>query len=130
MACAWAVMSHLGIDGYVDLTRQVLVNADAFRAGVAAIDGIQVLGDGRFHLVSIAADPMFEPEIDMFALGDALLAKGWFHDRQTPPDSLHSTISNSNTGVIDDYLADLAECVAAVVGTHTDDRSTNYATLE
>ena len=32
--------------------------------------------------------------------------------------------------VIDDYLADLAECVAAVVGTRTDDRSTNYATLE
>jgi glutamate/tyrosine decarboxylase-like PLP-dependent enzyme len=130
MACAWAVMSHLGVEGYVDLTRQMLVNADAFRAGVAAIDGIQVLGDSRFHLVAMAADPSFEPEIDMFALGDALLAKGWFHDRQAPPDSLHSTISNSNTGVIDDYLADLAGCVAAVVGTRTDDRSTNYATLE
>ena len=130
MACAWAVMSHLGVDGYVDLTRQTLHNADTFRAGVAAIDGIRVLGDGRFHLVAIAADPAFEPELDMFALGDALLAKGWFHDRQGPPDNLHSTISNTNTGVIDDYLADLAECVAAVVGTRTDDRSTNYATLE
>ena len=130
MACAWAVMSHLGIDGYVDLTRQMLVNADQFRAGVAAIDGIRVLGDSQFHLVAMASDPDFDPEIDMFALGDALLAKGWFHDRQGPPDNLHSTISNSNTGVIDLYLADLAECVAAVVGTCTDDRSTNYATLE
>ncbi len=54
MACAWAVMSHLGIDGYVDLTRRTLANADAFRAGVAAIDGIRVLGDGRFHLVAMA----------------------------------------------------------------------------
>ncbi len=130
MACAWAVMSHLGIDGYVDLTRQTLENADAFRAGVAAIDGIRVLGDSRFHLVAVASDPSFEPEIDIFALGDALLAKGWFHDRQGPPDSLHSTISNSNTGVIEDYLGDLDECVAAVVGTRTDDRSTNYATME
>ena len=130
MACAWAVMSHLGIDGYIDLTRQMLVNADQFRAGVAAIDGIRVLGDSQFHLVAMASDPDFDPEIDMFALGDALLAKGWFHDRQGPPDNLHSTISNSNTGVIDLYLADLAECVAAVVGTCTDDRSTNYATLE
>ena len=101
-------MSHLGIDGYVDLTRQTLENADAFRAGVAEIDGIRVLGDSRFHLVAmVASDPSFEPKIDMFALGDALLAKGWFHDRQGPPDSLHSTISNSNTGVIDDYLGDL-----------------------
>ena len=130
MACAWAVMSHLGIDGYVDLTRAVLDNADQFRAAVASIDGIQVLGDSTFHLVTMAPDPMFEPAIDMFALGDALLAKGWYHDRQTPPDSLHSTVSNTNTGVMDDYVADLAECVAAVVGTRTADRSTTYATLD
>ncbi len=130
MACAWAVMSHLGIDGYLDLTRQVLANADTFRAGVAQIEGVRVLGDGQFHLVAMAADPAFDPEIDMFALGDALLAKGWFHDRQGPPDNLHSTISNTNTGVIDLYLEHLAQCVADVVGTRTDDRSTNYATLE
>lgn len=130
MACAWAVMSHLGVDGYVELTRQVLANADAFRAAVATIDGIRVLGDSRFHLVALAADPDFEPTIDMFALGDALLAKGWYHDRQTPPDNLHSTISNTNTGRIDEYLADLADCVAAVVGVRATDRSTNYATLE
>jgi glutamate/tyrosine decarboxylase-like PLP-dependent enzyme len=133
MACAWAVMQHLGIDGYVELTRQTLINADQLRAGIMAIDGIRVLGDGRFHLIAMAAesrDGSDEPSIDMFALGDALLERGWYHDRQTPPDNLHSTVSNTNTGVIDDYLADLAECVAAVVGTHTDDRSTNYATLE
>ncbi len=130
MACAWAVMSHLGVEGYLDLTKQMLANADQFRAGVAEIDGIRVLGDGRFHLVAMASDPDFAPEIDMFALGDALLAKGWYHDRQGPPDNLHSTISNTNTGAIDQYLEDLAECVAAVVGTRTDDRSTNYATLE
>ena len=130
LACALAVLSHLGVEGYVDLTRQTLHNADTFRAGVAEIDGIRVLGEGRFHLVAIAADPAFEPELDVFALGDALLAKGWFHDRQGPPDSMHSTISNTNTGVIEDSLADLADCVAAVVGERTDDRSTNYATLE
>ena len=50
MACAWAVMQHLGVDGYVDLTRQTLINADRMRAGIAAIDGIRVLGDGQFHL--------------------------------------------------------------------------------
>ncbi len=130
MACAWAVMQHLGIDGYTELTRATLANADRMRAGIAEIDGIRVLGDPQFQLVALAADPAFHPEIDVFALGDALLERGWFHDRQGPPDTLHSTVSNSNTGVIDDYLSDLAECVAAVVGSRTDDRSTNYATLE
>lgn len=130
MAAAWAVMRHLGIEGYRELTRATLANADALRAGIAAIPGIRVLGDGRFHLVAMAADPNAEPPVDMFALGDALLARGWFHDRQGPPDSLHSTVSNSNTGVIEAYLADLADCVAEVSGRRAADRATNYATLE
>ena len=126
MACAWAVMQHLGVDGYVDLTQQTLVNADLMRAGIMAVDGVRVLGEGQFHLVAMAAEP--DSGIDMFALGDALLERGWYHDRQAPPDNLHSTVSNTNTGAIDQYLVDLAECVATV-GT-TDDRSTTYATLE
>jgi len=133
MACAWSVMQHLGIDGYVELTRQTLINADRMRAGIMAIDGVRVLGDGRFHLIAMGAEPRDgsdEPSIDMFALGDALLERGWYHDRQTPPDNLHSTVSNTNTGVIDDYLADLATCVAEVRGETTDDRTTTYATLE
>lgn len=131
MACAWAVMSHLGIDGYVDLTRRTLDNADRIRAGIAAIDGIRVLGDGDLHLIALAADPVAPGDpVDVFALGDALRARGWYLDRQGPPDSLHSTVSNSNTGVIDEYLADLAAAVAEVRGTTTLDRSTTYATLD
>lgn len=128
MACAWAVMSHLGIDGYVELTRQTLINADRMRAGIMAIDELRVLGDGQFHLVAMAAEDGCD--LDVFALGDALLARGWYHDRQQPPDNLHSTVSNTNTGVIDDYLADLADCVDEVQGRRTADRSTTYATLE
>lgn len=130
MACAWAVMSHLGIDGYVELTRKVLDTADRVRSAIVATDGIEIMGDSQFHLVAMTADPSFEPGIDMFALGDALLAKGWYHDRQKPPDNLHSTISAGNAHVIDEYIADLAACVAEVVGTATGDRSTSYATLE
>ncbi|MEZ5560160.1 MAG: aminotransferase class V-fold PLP-dependent enzyme [Pseudomonadales bacterium] len=130
MAAAWAVIQHLGVEGYLELTRQTLANADQMRAGIAAIEGIRVLGDGRYHLIGMAADPSVQPELDMFALGDALLERGWFHDRQKPPDTLHSTVSNSNTGVIDQYLADLRECVERVRDRRAGDRSTNYATLE
>ena len=130
MAAGWAVMQHLGIDGYVDLTRQTLENADRMRAGIAGIDGIRALGDGDLHLIAIAADEAADDPIDVFALGDALLARGWHHDRQGPPDSLHSTVSNSNTGVIDEYVIDLGECAAEVLGRSTTDRSTSYSTVE
>ncbi len=131
MAAAWAVLSHLGIDGYVELTRTLLANADRMREGIRAIDGLTVLGDPTYHLIAMAADPDAGGEpIDVFALADALQAEGWYHDRQGPPDSLHSTVSNSNAGVIEDYLVALERCVARVRGTSTDDRSTQYATLE
>jgi sphinganine-1-phosphate aldolase len=130
MACAWAVMQHLGIDGYVELTRTVLDDADRMRAGIAAIDGIRVLGDGSYHLVAMASDPESSDPIDVFALGDALAARGWHHDRQGPPDSLHSTVSNTNTGMIDDYLADLSACADEVRGHRTDDRGTSYSTVD
>ncbi len=130
MAAAWAVMQHLGVEGYERLTTQTLANADQMRSGIATVDGIRVLGDSRFHLIAIASDPDSSDPIDVFALADALERRGWFHDRQTPPDSLHSTVSNSNTGVIDDYLAALHEAAAEVRGDRAQDRSTNYATLE
>jgi sphinganine-1-phosphate aldolase len=130
MAAAWAVMQHLGLDGYVNLTRQTLESADQMREGIAGIDGVRVLGDGRYHLVAMASDPAVQPPVDVFAVGDALRLRGWYHDRQAPPDSLHSTVSNSNTGVMEDYLADLAACVDEVRGIRADDRSTSYAGLE
>ncbi len=105
------------------------------RDGIEAIDGLRVLGDGRYHLVAMAADVADSthagaPSIDVFALGDALLARGWHHDRQGPPESLHSTVSYSNTGAIDAYLRDLRECVAEIAGRRADDRSTSYSTVE
>jgi sphinganine-1-phosphate aldolase len=130
MACAWAVMQHLGVDGYVELTRTVLDNADRIRAGIADIDGIRLLGDPTFHLLAMASDADSATPLDVFALGDALAARGWYHDRQGPPDSLHATVSNTNTGVIDQYLADLDQAAAAVRGASTSDRTTGYSTVD
>ncbi len=130
MAAAWAVMQHLGIDGYVELTRQTLDNADRMREGIHAIDGLRVLGASTYHLIAMASDPESASPVDVFALGDALLRRGWVHDRQGPPDSLHSTVSNTNTGVIDDYLRDLGECVSEIRNTTAENRSTSYSTVE
>ena len=130
MAAAWAVMSHLGVEGYLALTETTLANADRIRAGVDAVEGIRVLGDSRYHLLAIASDPAAAHPLDVFALGDALAAEGWYLDRQGPPDSLHLTVSNTNAASVDDFLEALGRCAGAVRGTSTDDRSTSYATLE
>jgi sphinganine-1-phosphate aldolase len=130
MATAWAVMHFLGIEGYKRLTRTTIDAARHMIAGVRAIDGLQVLGEPEAQLLAIAVAPEWRERLDIFEIGDALQRRGWFHDRQTPPDSLHSTISAGNAPVIDAYLADLRTSVAASLGARANDRNTTYATLE
>ena len=130
MAAAWAVMQHLGVDGYVALTDKVLTTADRVRAGVMAIEGLTVLGSGEYHLVAMSADPEAAAPLDVFALGDAMGRRSWHLDRQGPPDSLHATVSNGNAAIVDDFLADLAEAADEVRGTTADDRSTTYSAIE
>lgn len=130
MAAAWAVMQHLGADGYVELTRDLLENADRIRGHVDTVDGVRVLGDPQFHLLAIASDPDSGSSIDVFALGDALGERGWFHDRQGPPDSLHLTVSNGNAAVIDEWGEALVDAATEVRNSTAADRSTNYSTLE
>ncbi|HEX9994618.1 MAG TPA: aminotransferase class V-fold PLP-dependent enzyme [Acidimicrobiales bacterium] len=129
MATAWAVMHHLGIDGYKALTATTLDAARRMVDGVRAVDGLRVLGEPDAHLVATAAAPGERP-VDVFAVGDALARRGWFLDRQGPPDSLHATVSAGNAPVIGAYLDDLAAAVDEVAGRTAADRSTSYATLE
>jgi len=125
MATAWAVMHRLGIDGYKRLTRTTIDATRRIVAGVRAIPELVVLGQPDAHVFAISS-----AQLDVFALGDALHRRRWHLDRQKPPDSLHATVSAGNALVIDEFLRDLAESVAEIGATRTDDRGTEYATLE
>jgi len=125
MATAWAVMHKLGIEGYCDLTATVIDAARRITAGVRDVPGIRVLGEPEAHLLAIAGDGT-----DVFAVGDAMRRRGWYLDRQGPPDSLHLTVSAGNAPVVEEFLRDLQASVEEVGVLETGDRTTNYATLE
>jgi sphinganine-1-phosphate aldolase len=130
MATAWATLHHLGTEGYLRLTRATLDTRTRFVDGVRAIPGLSVLGEPEAQCVAVSVAAGYEGALDVFAVGDALLARGWHVDRQKPPDSLHATVSAGNAPVIEEFLTDLAACVEEVGGTRLADRSTSYATLE
>jgi glutamate/tyrosine decarboxylase-like PLP-dependent enzyme len=127
MATAWAVMQHLGTDGYVSLTQQTLETADRMRAAVRATDGLGVVGDPEFHLFALSSDA---DGLDVFALGDAMARRGWYHDRQSPPDALHSTVSAGNAKAVDAWIADLGASVAEIGPERIADRNTRYSTID
>ena len=128
IATAWAVLHHIGMDGYVDLTRRTIEATRRLADGVRRIDGLQVLGEPEAHLLAISAAG--GSDVDVFAVADAMHDRGWHLDRQGPPDSLHLTVSAGNVPVVDDFLDDLAAAVAQVRGQRAADRSTSYAGTE
>ncbi len=125
MATAWAVMHRLGIDGYRRLTASTIDATRRIISGVRAVAELEVLGEPDAHVFAVVS-----PQLDVFALGDVLHRRGWHLDRQKPPDSLHATVSAGNAPVVDEFLRDLAAAVSEVGAARTDDRGTDYATLE
>lgn len=102
IAAAWAVMTHLGEEGYLCLTRQARRSTEELLAGLRAIPGVRVLGDPRATLVAFAFD-----DADAFAVGDALAARGWYVDQQKPPPSLHCTVHAAHAPMIAEFVGDV-----------------------
>jgi len=112
VAAAWAVMRHLGMEGYADYTRKTLDAARKVQQAVRNIEGLAVTGDPLLPVFSIHSTG----KVDIYQLGDALSAKGWHLDRQLQPPSLHLSVTYGNVPFIDDFIADLHEAVTKVSG--------------
>jgi glutamate/tyrosine decarboxylase-like PLP-dependent enzyme len=103
IAAAWAALHGLGEEGYLALARAAAEAADRLRAGIAAIPGLALLGDGDATIVAYTAR-----SLDVYALADRLEARGWTVDRQHRPPSIHLTVTANHGPIVDGYLADLA----------------------
>ena len=45
IATAWAVINHLGVDGFCEIMRDLRDTFTRVRAGIDAIDGLSIVGD-------------------------------------------------------------------------------------
>lgn len=106
IAAAWGVMNFLGVEGYLEIAGTVMETVTRLREGIAAIDGVHVLGDPAMSILALASD-----RHNVYEIGDELAARGWFLDRQHLPPSLHLTVTPAHAAVADRFLADLAEAV-------------------
>jgi glutamate/tyrosine decarboxylase-like PLP-dependent enzyme len=104
IAAAWAVLHYLGREGYLRLAREVRDTTRKLRAGIDAIPGLRVLGEPAMSVLAFGSNGP-----DLFAVGDAMDARGWHLDRQKGPDALHLMVSPMHARVADAFLADLRE---------------------
>ncbi|MEW5739670.1 MAG: aspartate aminotransferase family protein [Myxococcota bacterium] len=107
IAAAWAVMTHLGEEGYLARTRSVLDTTAKLLAGIRATPGLSVMGEPVGGVFAFTSD-----SLNVYELGDAMDARGWKLDRQQKPPALHCMITPAHEQVADVFLSDLRDCVA------------------
>lgn len=113
LAAAWAVLRHLGDDGYARLAQRTLAAVRTLRAGIGEIPGLRVLGDPDAALLSVTCDD----DLDVFTVADEMTARRWYLQPQfgfgPSPANLHLTVTSANHGSEPELLADLTAAVDA-----------------
>ncbi|MDA8049732.1 MAG: aspartate aminotransferase family protein [Rhodospirillales bacterium] len=108
VAAAWAVLNHLGREGYRAIAARLIAMRDAYVAGIEAIPGMRVFGRPELTIIAFGAEAL-----DMAAVAEDMAARGWVPGLVRRPPGLHIMASLLHEGVRDRYLGDLAAAVAA-----------------
>ena len=128
MASAWAVMHFLGDDGYLRLTRQAREATLQLATVIRNTRELVLRAEPESTLLCFGAqDPS---ALNVFAVADELSKRGWYVDRQTPPDSLHCTVNAIHHDKIDWFARDLHESVSIALDQKTSGSVGTYGTVE
>lgn len=108
-AACWAAMVTIGEDGYLDAARRILDAARTVRAGIEAIEELEVLGD---PLWVIAFRARHAPT---YALLDEMTDRGWSLNGLQHPAAIHlcTTLRHTGPGVAERFVADLRDALDA-----------------
>lgn len=108
IAATWAILNYMGEEGYLALARKTQEAAAKICAAVERIEGLRMLGRPPGNLLAFASD-----SFDIFALADAMKARGWFLQPQfgygPSPANLHLSVGASNAPHVDAMIRDLEE---------------------
>lgn len=115
---AWAVLQHLGREGFEKVVAAMLATARQIRDGVESCDGVVLNGAPVATILSWRSE---RPDLSLFAVADALERKGWYLNRLTGTNGgepgLHVMVSPAHAGVLDQLLPDFVDSYEEVVRT-------------
>jgi len=110
MAAAWAVMNHIGEEGYLDMARRQL---EAMRAVIDCIERnehLRLMTEPDLCLIAFTSDT-----VDVFSIVDEMHDRGWYiqpaHAFGGSKEHIHITINASNAPQIEAFISDLEACV-------------------
>jgi glutamate/tyrosine decarboxylase-like PLP-dependent enzyme len=108
VAAAWAVLNHLGLEGYRENARIIMDTKRRMVAGINAIPGLAVLEP---HELCLFVYRSVDPTLDIGAVAEALGRRKWFVGRQAEPPGIHIHLNTGHADHVEAYLRDLRAAV-------------------
>jgi glutamate/tyrosine decarboxylase-like PLP-dependent enzyme len=132
MAAAWAVMNHLGHEGYLEIVREVMAATQKLIDGINRIDGVRILGRPDMCMFALASD---SEKINVYRLADEMKLKGWYLQpqfaRENSPANLHISMNRSTVPQAEAFLEIFAETIEEMKQQEPDEDTGNlYAELD
>jgi sphinganine-1-phosphate aldolase len=113
LAASWAVLQHVGMEGYRSLALAARDALLRLAAGVSGVDGLRVLGVPDTTLLAVAGSA----DVDVFVVADELRARGFYAQVQLSldavPANLHFSAHGVSPSTVDTLVAALGESVTA-----------------
>lgn len=106
IAAAWALMNHIGIEGYKNIVKTVVETTQSIIKEIHQIPELQIIGNPITTVFAFTSD-----KVDIYEVADYLSEKGWLLDRQQNPPSLHLTVNYIHKDYIQDFINDLKDAV-------------------
>ena len=115
LAAAWAVVQHIGTDGYAELSRAARAGVETLVDGITANEHMTLAAQPDSTLVAVETDTT----CDVFTIADAMLDRGWYVQPQLSyrgrPPSLHLTVSAATSPHVPEFLTALSVAVTDAV---------------
>lgn len=108
VAAAWAVMRHLGREGYQELAKATMTAKDALVAGVQEIEGLDVYAPGELSIFAYTSN---DPRVDIDGVAELMGQRGWFVSRTAEPKGVHFSVNPVHERSVQPYLDDLRASV-------------------
>lgn len=111
VAGCWAILNHMGREGYLAMVEQTQAASRRIIDAVNALPSLRVMGDPQTNLFAMTSETL-----DIFALAEEMKTRGWFIQPQfgfsNSSANIHLSVGASNVPHVDEFIRDLTECEA------------------
>ncbi len=113
IAACWAILNHLGREGYLKLVNAAQQASRKIVDAVQAIEGLEIMGRGQTNMLALRAT-----DFNIFPLADEMKRRGWYIQPQfgyaNSAENMHLSVGYHNVPQVEAFVEDLAQATALV----------------